>query len=411
MNRLSSLFGWRSKAPLLLGGVLALGFLFAGGCTSQTVKSTEVIPLEQSQIEIPESELLDVGVTIFDTGIEEQLEDEDAVVFVEIRNAEAHYIPYRLMESLQNSANWGAVRLISKDMANVDLQVDGKIVRSDGEYLELLISVKDASNRLWYSKTYKSTASKYSYEERRMDREPFRSMYNTIANDMTEFRQKLSAENIAHIRLISELKFAQSFSPDAFEKHLTVQEDGQYEVKRVPAANDPIMQRVRNIRERDYLFVDTLQEYYTAFASEMTTPYQEWRKQSYKEVVAMRELQASGTRRLTAGIAAIAAGIFAAGSSDGAARAAGQIGVVGGGFLIKSGMSQREEAKIHVEALAELGSSMEGEISPQVIELEERTVTLTGTVQGQYQQWRRILKDIYNTEVGALETLPSNDDE
>ncbi|MBL4827051.1 MAG: hypothetical protein JKY66_04945 [Spongiibacteraceae bacterium] len=382
-----------------------------GACTTQTVKSTEVIPLEQPQTQIPEDELLDVGVAIFDTGMDELLDEEDSLVFSEIRNAEAHFIPYRLMESLQHSANWGAVRLISAEMDSVDLKVDGKIINSNGEYLELRVVVKDASGVQWFSKTYKSEASKYSYEDRRLDKEPFRSVYNTIANDMVTFRNSLSAEDVQRIRMITELKFAQSFSPDAFEKHLNRKKDGLYEIKRAPSENDPILQRVRTIRERDYLFVDTLQEYYLAFATKMSSPYQEWRKQSYKEVVALRELRATGTRRVTAGVVAILAGIFAAGGGDGAARAAGQVGVVGGGYLIKSGMDKHEESKIHVEALAELGSSMEGEISPQVIELEERTVTLTGTVEGQYQQWRRILKDIYDAEVGDLKTVNSNDKE
>jgi hypothetical protein len=49
-----------------------------------------------------------------------------------------------------------------------------------------------------------------------------------------------------------------------------------------------------------------------------------------------------------------------------------------------------------------MGSSLEAEIAPQVIELEDRTVTLTGTVQGQYEQWQALLDKIYKQERGAL---------
>lgn len=379
--------------------------LLLGACTTHTVKTTQVIPLSQPAKPIPEQQLLDVGVSIFATGIDENIEDEDNLVFTEIRNAEAHYIPFRLMESLQSSANWGAVRLISPDMSNIDVRVEGKILHSDGEMLELLVDVKDASGKQWFVKNYKSVASKYSYEDRRVNQEPFRSLYNRIANDMAVHQQSLKNGEVKYIRTIAELKFAESFSPDAFANHLQLDDDGRYQIKRVPAENDPIMRRVRSIRERDYLYVDTLQEYYLAFAIQMNEPYQQWRKQSYKEVVAMRELRSSGTRRLTAGVAAIVGGIFAAGSSDGAAKAAGQLGVVGGGYLINSGLNKREESKIHVEAIAELGSSMEGEIAPQVIELEERTITLTGSVRGQYEQWRRILKGIYDAELGTVQDL------
>ena len=50
--------------------------------------------------------------------------------------------------------------------------------------------------------------------------------------------------------------------------------------------------------------------------------------------------------------------------------------VLGGGYLLKTGLEQRNEAQIHVQALEELGMSLEAEITPQVIELEDRTVML-----------------------------------
>ena len=46
--------------------------------------------------------------------------------------------------------------------------------------------------------------------------------------------------------------------------------------------------------------------------------------------------------------------------------------------------------------------SLEAEITPQVIEIEDRTVTLSGNVEEQYNQWREVLADIYQTEIGEL---------
>ena len=48
-------------------------------------------------------------------------------------------------------------------------------------------------------------------------------------------------------------------------------------------------------------------------------------------------------------------------------------------------------------------ASLEAVIAPQVIALEDQTVTLTGTVQSQYGQWREMLHKIYEQE----RTLPS----
>jgi hypothetical protein len=55
---------------------------------------------------------------------------------------------------------------------------------------------------------------------------------------------------------------------------------------------------------------------------------------------------------------------------------------------------------MHMEAIRELGISLEQEVAPQVIELDDRTYRLTGTVDEQYDAWRDILQDLYRTETG-----------
>ena len=98
------------------------------------------------------------------------------------------------------------------------------------------------------------------------------------------------------------------------------------------------------------------------------------------------------------------AGIAAATSGDSATtRTAGQIGVLGGGYLLKSGLEKRNEAQFHVAELEELGASLEAEVTPQVIALEDQTVMLSGNVEEQYVQWRAVLGDIYRAEIGSLE--------
>ena len=49
-----------------------------------------------------------------------------------------------------------------------------------------------------------------------------------------------------------------------------------------------------------------------------------------------------------------------------------------------------------------MGASLDREIAPQVIALEDRTVTLTGTVQTQYVQWQQLMQKIYKQERSAL---------
>ena len=152
------------------------------------------------------------------------------------------------------------------------------------------------------------------------------------------------------------------------------------------------------------MYVDTLQGYYTNFDAQMMNPYQEWRKNSYYAAVALQELKAESTRNLIVGGIAVLAGIAAATTGDSStSRAAGQIAVLGGGYLVKTGLEKRNEAQLHVAELEELGASLEAEVTPQVIELEDKTVMLSGNVEEQYAQWRELLADIYRVEIGNLE--------
>jgi hypothetical protein len=351
---------------------------------------------------VPETLLLDVGIAIFDPGLDDY--DEDKQIYPEVRKAEARYMPGQLSLAMQESAACRAVRVVPDAGQITDLMVQGKILHSNGEELKLHILATDARGFVWLDRDYTGNASRYAYETTtRTRQDPFQAVYNTIANDLLEKQESLDLDARRQLRLVTELLFARSFSPDAFDGYLGKNRKDKYLVMRLPAEDDPMLERVRSIRERDQMFIDTLQEYYGNFSSAMHGPYQEWRKLSYEEAVAMQELRAESTRRLIAGGVAVLAGIAAAGSSESSSRAAGNVAIIGGGYLLKSGLEKRNEAQIHVEALEELGLSLEAEITPQVIELEDRTVMLSGNVEDQYAQWRELLADIYRAEIGALE--------
>jgi hypothetical protein len=310
-----------------------------------------------------------------------------------------------LSAAMQDSGAWGAVRVVPNDAQLTDLMVRGEILHSNGEELQLAITATDSRGYVWLDKKYTGVASRYSYETTtRNTSDPFQTVYNTIANDLLQHLEELPPQDRSDVRVVSELAFARSFSPAAFDGYLEKTRSGRYEVQRLPAENDPMLVRVREIRERDHLYVDTLQAYYTNFDAQMAGPYQEWRKNSYESVVALEQMQAESTRNLIIGGVAVLAGIAAATSGDSSAsRTAGQIGVIGGGYLLKSGMDKRNEAQIHAVELEELGRSLEAEVAPQNIELEDRTVTLSGNVDEQYAQWRALLADIYRAEIGELE--------
>jgi len=376
-------------------------------CVNQTITTNEIPRVSTPDTVVPEAQLLDVGISIFNPGIDDYEEGEQ--MYPEVRKAEARFMPFLLAEAMQDSGAWGAVRVVPNPEQINDLVVTGKILHSDGEELELQIKAVDSRGHVWLDKEYKGVASRYGYTvTKRNNFDPFQAVYNTIANDLLQQQQTLQAQERRNIRLVTELLFARSFSPEAFDGYLGENKQGEYEILRLPAQGDPMLERVISIRERDQMFIDTLQEYYKTFGDQMEVPYQEWRKETYEEAVALAELRAESTRQMIAGGLAIIAGIAAASSGDSSTtRTAGQVAVIGGGFLLKSGLEKRNESQIHVQALEELGMSLEAEITPQVIELEDRTVTLSGNVEDQYSQWRSVLADIYAAEVGALQLPPA----
>ena len=383
---------------------LALAFLVSA-CATHTVKTTSYTPVVQDSQDVPEDFLLDVGVSLFDPGIDEYLGDDEDTANPEIRVAESRYAPYLLAETLQRSANWGIVRVMPNSESPMDVQVNGTILRSNGEAMIIRVEVNDSRGRHWYTEEYEEVISQFSYDsQNRQKNDPFQAIYNKIANDLLAYRQRnIEASEVQEIRTVSELLFAQRFSDDAFGNYLARDRNGEYQLTALPADNDPLLGRIRSIRERDFMFIDTVQDYFATYVRQMRLPYDSWREQSYQETITLRELEASARRRFIAGAAAVVGGIAAASNGGNWATQAGGATAVGAGaFLVKSGFDKQAEARIHMQALEELGESLENAVAPQVINLDDRTITLSGSVEEQYGQWRDILADLYAAEMGEL---------
>jgi len=377
--------------------------LIVSACSTNVVKSTTFTPVIQDTEFTPEELLLDIGVVNFDPGIDEIDSDEEDTTNHQIRVAESRFAAFLLTETLQRSGNWGMVRVLPNNSSLMDVIINGTILQSNGEAMRIRINVKDSTGRNWYTREYNKVISQFSYDpnQRRMN-DPFQAIYNNIANDLLIYRKENVTENrITEIRKITELLFAQRFAPQVFDDYIGQSRDGYYQLKRLPAENDPILERIYDIRERDFMFIDTVQDYYATYNRQMKLPYDSWREQSYFETITLRELEISSRRRFIAGTVAVLGGLAAATSGNYAAQSSGLVGVGAGAYLIKSGFDKRAEAQMHVNALEELGLSLENEVAPKVIDLEDRTVTLTGNVEEQYSQWKEILADIYAADIGV----------
>jgi len=368
------------------------------------VTSSTLAPILTPSEPIPPEALLDVGIPPLNDGL--ALTDEDDTVFPEVRIAETIYFSDQLAKTMEKSGAWGAVRVVPNTDVVMDLYITGTILQSDGETLDLEIRVYDTSGRQWLQERHKQVVGKYTYDRRlKTLADPFQNLFTAIANNVLKVREQMSSEEAARLRQISELRFAREFSPEAFGDYISEGRNGILTIERLPAENDSLLERISMIRERDYLYVDTMQDYYDVFSREMHLPYQDFRRASYDSVVKSRQLRKRGNRQIIAGIAGIIGGIYGRFSSgswmafDGSTAAA-----AAGGYALKQGLQTKQRAAEQTERVAEMGSSLEAVIAPQVIALEDRSVTLTGTVESQYAQWREMLHRIYEQE----RTLPDS---
>jgi hypothetical protein len=199
-------------------------------------------------------------------------------------------------------------------------------------------------------------------------------------------------------------------SPAAYGEHLATGEDGYVKAVRLPAENDPAVDRLRQIRERDRLVVDTLNEHYANFYYGIALPYHSWRKTAREESINYRQVKRSANLQTLMG-AVVLAGSLAVDTSSGGKqtrninRSLQAIGIQQGWNSMFGGISRRSEANIHLESIKELSESFGAEAAPMVISVDGQARRLTGTAAAQYESWRSILKQIYESETGFVEQV------
>ena len=382
------------------------------GCATYNAQKVGPTAIEQAKTEIPEEQLLDVGILVFET---KELTPETAKkegTNADIRRAETHFIPYHLKNTLHRSSHWGAIQVLPAETNSVDLMVKGKILESNGEHLVLEIDVIDASQKRWFKKTYSAEASEADYAgNTQREKDAYQDIYNAIANDMARYKMKLTAAQIKSIRTIAKLKFAQEFAPDAFEGYLKADDKKQLSVNRLPAENDPMMERLLQIREREYMYVDTLNQQYEGFYDEMWPAYENWRQLNLTEREAIKKIKREAMAKQLLG-ALLIAGAIAAGSQDSnIGRAMAPAMVIIGGQVFISGWNVSKEADMHKAAIEELSDSFGSEMQPVTMEFEGQQYELTGSAAEQFENWKKLLRQIYFAETGFEPTTPADPEE
>ena len=355
---------------------------------------------------VPEELLLDVGIAVFDASDPGLDGDDDESVFRndEVLRAERNYLPYVIGQHLQLAGMWGAVRVIPRPSAAIDVTVTGVIAQSDGESLVFRAKATDARGVVWFDKEYRAVAEAGAYDVGEELEDPFAHTYAALAADMAASLREITRDDLARIRAVAEIAFARSLVPDAFARHVTPKPDGGRELRRLPADEDPLLARVREVRHREHLFIDRVNDYYDDFTANIQGAYDEWRRQAFHGRRAQRELKAKADAQVLLGSARIIAGL-ARMDHDMPSRM-GFDWVTRGMGLIRGAEFSEERMRDNAESLREVGSSTQASLLPHTTALENRTASLRQGIDSRYDQLRGILGRLYREEFGLPPDSP-----
>ena len=339
---------------------------------------------------------LSILVPIFDPNIPKNSDDyKRKGVWPELRRAEANRFSVQLRDALADTKAFGAVRVSPDDTATAHLYVHGKILQD----IHLSVSVTDIAGKRLLKKTYKHRVSEYAFNDpRKKGVDVYEPIFSKVAMDVVKLTKKLKTKYITQLNGIEEMRFAESFSPDYFSGYIS----SRFKVTKLigfPADNDPMLQRVRSLRVRDQMFIDNIQVDYDDFRQTMNADYSTWQKQAFYESKAAREARAAANAQMLVGILAVAAGASAASNSNSSGGYDRGLALATAGVAsIASGVQKSKDSKAHLESLSEIGRSLNIQLAPKVIEMEDRTIELTGTASEQYTSWRAYLREIYLSE-------------
>jgi hypothetical protein len=173
----------------------------------------------------------------------------------------------------------------------------------------------------------------------------------------------------------------------------------------LPAEGDPMFDRTQRVRQREKLFIETLDQHYAKFYDDAGSSYDSWREYAREEAIAIRELTRSARWRTGMGVATILASLVYGSNSNNDSfsdRVIRDAMMYVGVDMLRTSAVRRQEKRLHTETLEELSTSFDDDVEPMVVEILGTQHRLTGTAEVQYQEWRDLLRQMFVTETGFV---------
>jgi hypothetical protein len=320
---------------------------------------------------------INVSIALFETGVPEgPLEQSRLRVDASIREVEAILLPFMLRQVLVETDEWGAVRVLPRADHAAELLVSGEIIRSDGNALELRVRAVDANGFEWLDDIYISEpATDIVPSDARVDLYGYQALFESIADDLQTARGLLDEKSLSNIIDISFLRYAYELAPSVFDGYLGSTPDDTFEIRRLPAEDDPMSDRIERVRRVEYQLIDTVDEKFQELNAEISSIYDLWL--DYRRQVA--EFESSEVQRVQSAAYNAPRGSYEA---------------------IRSLYDNYKWARMQEQRRDSRAQAFNNEVGPTVERIESRVAELEDWLVQQYEEWRRLLAEIFALETG-----------
>ncbi|MBJ2128643.1 hypothetical protein JC525_06810 [Alteromonas sp. IB21] len=414
------------KPKALLTVVATASFILLGGCGSTQTNVSSVGPsmvgpgvgqplgAQRNSYNYNSEIYMDVAIPVFDPGFPtdsdgsidyDEIEEEG--IWPQVRRLEANRFAIATKEALGEIKSFGSINVTPDASALADVYVLGKINYSDTETVEIGVRVMDAKNTVWGEEEFEYRVSEGWYRDAMSRGEnPNGPVFEQIAKFVYDLLIKKSEAYKQEVQMVSDLRYAQMYSPESFSQYLSQGRKGEIELVSAPSESDPMLRRVRAIQAKDEQFIDSLQETYDSFWVTTEAPYRKYQKETLPEAKKIRELEAERTtKQVTAGLFAVASVLLGSNSSS----TVGQVAAAGAGIAAIGSLSQaiqtNKELHAQRDLFDEMGQNLDIQVADQIVEIDNQRIELQGTAAEQYYQLRSRLKDIYDMEATPMTAL------
>lgn len=366
------------------------------GCAVHIPAASPYTSLQVPTAAPAEAQLLDIAISQFT--FEPPMKDGATdLQLADIRKLEARYMPVMLRHTLMQTQAWGGVYVLPEASAGHDLRIIGEILDSQPHTLALRIAVFDATGTQWFERLYTEHVGEEVHGDNSIGvNDPFDGLYNRIANDLLVYaRENLANARLATIRQTAELQFGKEFAPEVYGGYLAEDRKGISSVVRMPAASDPAVVHLEQIRQRDRAFQEVLQQHYVDFARGISDSYFEYRRLGFQELQELRSQQRAARNDVVMGGLLLGVAVATSNIDDAVATVAATGAAVAGAVQVVNGVRNYSTQSPLLDELAE---SFAGDVITEVVTFDEEVVTLSGSTESVYAEWKAILRELFRED-------------